>query len=83
MYKYNYMEKADFLYCEFEAPNGFSIIMFQDSSVKVSPKIRKNIRCACFLVISLLILQNRGYSAFNGPILYRVTHKTDILENAN
>ena len=33
---YNHMEKADFLNYEFEAPNGISLIMFQDSSVKFS-----------------------------------------------
>ena len=28
---YNYMEKADFLYFEVEAPNGINLIMFRDS----------------------------------------------------
>ena len=42
---YNHMEKADFLYFEFEALNGISLIMFRDSSVKISAKIRKKLRC--------------------------------------
>ena len=35
---YNHMEKADF---EFEALNGINVIMFQNSSVTFSTKIRK------------------------------------------
>ena len=38
---YNHMEKPDFLYFEFEAPNRISLIVFRDSSVKFSAKIRK------------------------------------------
>ena len=39
---YNHMEKADFLYFEVEASNGIILIMFRDSSVTFSAKIRKN-----------------------------------------
>ena len=38
------MEKADFLYFEFEAPNGTSLIMFQDSSANISEKNQKKIK---------------------------------------
>ena len=38
---YNYMEKADFLYFEFKAPNKISLFIFQDSSVKFSAKVTK------------------------------------------
>ena len=37
---YNHMKKADFLYVEFEAPSEISLIMFKDSSVNFSAKIR-------------------------------------------
>ena len=36
------MEKANFLYFEVEAPNGINFIIFRDSSVTFSAKIRKN-----------------------------------------
>ena len=56
---YNHMEKTDFLYYEFEVPNGTSQLnSVLANSVKFSAKIRKKkIRCA-FLVITLLMLQN-------------------------
>ena len=38
---YNHMEKADFSYFEVEAPNGIILIMFRDSSMTFSAKIRK------------------------------------------
>ena len=41
---YNHMEKADFLYFEIEAPNGINLIMFRDSSVTFSAKIRTKIK---------------------------------------
>ena len=40
---YNYMEKADFLYFEVEAPKGIILIMFTDRSITISAKIRKNL----------------------------------------
>ena len=61
---YNHLEKADFLYSEFEAPNGISFIIFWDCSVKVSSKIRKKVR---ILVITLLMLQNRYKAPSTGP----------------
>ena len=39
------MEKADFLYFEVEALNGINVIMFRDTSVTFSAKIRKTLRC--------------------------------------
>ena len=39
------MEKADLLYFEVEDPDGINLIMFRDSSVTFSAKIRKKIRC--------------------------------------
>ena len=35
------MDKVDFLYSEVQAPNGIKLIMFRDSSVTFSAKIRK------------------------------------------
>ena len=37
---YNHMEKANFLYFEVEAPNGINLIMFLESSVTFSAKIK-------------------------------------------
>ena len=37
------MEKADFLYFEVEDLSGINLIMFWDSSVTCSAKIRKNL----------------------------------------
>ena len=36
-----HMGKADFLYFEVEAPNGINLIMFRNSSLTFSAKIRK------------------------------------------
>ena len=38
------MEKADCLYFEIEDPNVINLIMFRDSSVTFSAKIRKKVR---------------------------------------
>ena len=38
------MWKADFLYFEVKAPKGINLIMFGDSSVIFSAKIRKKIK---------------------------------------
>ena len=49
---YNHIEKADFLYFEVEAPNWINLIMFRDSSVTFSAKIRKKYVAFFFLVIN-------------------------------
>ena len=46
------MEKADFLYFEAEAPDRINLIMFRDSSVTFSAKIRKQNKVR-FLEINL------------------------------
>ena len=74
---YIHMEKAEFLYFEVEAPNGINLILFRNSSLTFSAKIRKKIKVP-FLVINLLMLQNRGYSALNGLISNLVAHYTCI-----
>ena len=43
---YNHMEKADFLYFKVEAPSGINLVMFRDSSMTFSAKIRKKIKVA-------------------------------------
>ena len=68
----NYMEKADFYTLRLRPPMGCSGIVawyFLQKSEKL--------RCV-FLVITLLMLQNRGYGALNGLISHRVVHKTCI-----
>ena len=70
----------DLFYFEFEAPNGINLIMFRDSSVTFSANIRKKKIKGCFLVINLLMPQNRGYSILNGLISHRVAHKTSFLK---
>ena len=75
---YNHIGKAYFLYFEVEAPKGINLVMFRDSNVTFSAKIRKKIKVR-FWVINLLMLQNTGYSASNGPISHRVAHKTWII----
>ena len=69
--------KWTFRLFEVEAPNGINLIMLRDTTVTVSAKAEKKIKVR-FLVINLLMLQNRGYSALNGLISHRVAHKTCI-----
>ena len=46
---YNYMEKADLLYFEVEAPNGINVIKLQDRSGTFSAKVRQKKKLRCVL----------------------------------
>ena len=78
-------EKADFLYFEVEAPNGINLIMFRDGSVTFSTKIRKENKKnkVHFLVINLLMLQNRGYSALNELSQFSIELRTKHVFSKN
>ena len=76
------MRKQTFYTFSSEAPYmGSALLVFQDSSIKFSVKIRK--KKVHFWVIIKLMPQSRGYSALNGPISHGVTHKTVIFKNEN
>ena len=73
----NHMEKTDILYFEVEALDGINLIMFRDRSVTFSAK---KVR---FLVIDLLMLQNRGYSALNRLSNHRLHTKHAFSKKLN
>ena len=52
------MDKADILYFQIQAPNGIILIMFRDSSVTFSAKIKRKIK-VLFLIFKILMLQNK------------------------
>ena len=80
------MEKADFLYFEFEDPNGINLIMFWDCNVKFSVKITQKLRFVFEREREKkkttnkqpFNASNRDYSTLIGSISHRVTHKTGI-----
>ena len=70
------MEKVDFLYFWGRGPKGINLIMFR---VTFSEKMRLK-KIGAFWIITVQMLQNRGYSVLNGPISHRVAHKTWFLK---
>ena len=63
---YNHMGKADFLYVEVEAPKGIILIMFSDSSLTFSAKIRKKLKGLAMIFAG----QENPYIIFRSKEIY-------------
>ena len=81
MLPYYHMGKADFLYFEVEAAKGINLIMFRNSSLTFSAKIRKK-KLGAFFNNKPFMLHSTSYSALN-PFPIEMHTKHVFSKNAN